>query len=101
MFTENAMLGFKKYIQRTVAYAQYKVGSTYYRTDIKKIEINKDGKVEIDFIVDHTLPGDIKITEVQLYDNESKLWLSKPESITRKARQEGVFYRFTIDVREG
>lgn len=101
MFTANALLGIKKYIQRTVSYAKYKVGSNYYRTDIIKIEINKSGQVEIDFIVDHTLSGDIKITEVQLYDNENNLWLSKAESITRKARQEGVFYRFTITVREG
>ena len=99
MFTANALLGIKKYIQRTVLYARYKVGS-YYRTDIKKISINSSGQVEIDFIVDHTLPGDIKITEVQLFDTENNLWLSKAESITRKARQEGVFYRFTIDVRE-
>ena len=100
MFTANALLGIKKYIQRTVLYARYKVGSNYYRTDIKKISINSSGQVEIDFIVDHTLPGDIKITEVQLFDTENNLWLSKAESITRKARQEGVFYRFTIDVRE-
>jgi hypothetical protein len=56
--------------------------------------------VAIEFTIDHTVSGDIKVTEVQLYDRSGQLWLSKTENISRKNSQEGIFYRFTIDITE-
>ena len=59
-----------------------------------------DGRVGITFIIDHTLPGDIIVTEVQLYDCNGSLWASKAESISRKAVQEGILYRFAFTITE-
>jgi hypothetical protein len=47
------------------------------------------------------VPGDINVTEVQLYDTNNNLWLSKPESLVRKDVQEGILYRFTFIIQEG
>ena len=40
------------------------------------------------------------MTEVQLWNTSGELWLSKTENISRKDSQEGIFYRFTIDITE-
>ncbi|MCD8011660.1 MAG: hypothetical protein LUG99_00510 [Lachnospiraceae bacterium] len=101
MLTTNALTGLKNYIKRTVSYARYKVGSTYYQTSIEDIYIDdSSGKVIIEFTIDHTLSGTITVTEVQLWDTSGELWLSKSEAITRKDSQSGIFYRFTIDITE-
>jgi hypothetical protein len=62
--------------------------------------VDSTGKVAIDFTIDPTMSGTVKIAEVQLYNRSGKLWLTKTENITRKSTQEGVFYRFTIEITE-
>lgn len=100
MLTADALTGFKEHVKKVVVYAMYKVGSTYYRADVTNIYIDSGGKVAVEFVIDHTVPGDITVTEVQLWNTSGKLWLSKTENISRKDSQEGIFYRFTIDITE-
>lgn len=100
MLTTAALNGFKDHVKRTVAYAKYKVGSTYYDAKITDIYVKKDGKVAIDFTIDHPTSGNIKVTEVQLYNTSGILWCSKTENIERKSSQSGIFYRFTINIYE-
>lgn len=100
MLTSNAIEGFKKYTQNNVAYAKFKVGGTYYKVDIHKKEMLSDGRVAIYLLIDDNIPGDITISEIQLYDTDSNLWLTKAENITKKAVQEGILYRFTFKFNE-
>lgn len=100
MLTASAMTGFKNHVKKTVSHAMYKIGSTYYKAQITDIYVDKSGKVAIDFTMDPTVSGTVNVTEVQLYDRSGALWLSKTENITRKSSQEGIFYRFTIDIKE-
>ena len=78
----------------------YKINSSYYRAEITDIYVDSTGKVAIDFTIDPTMSGTVKFAEVQLYNRSGKLWLTKTENITRKSTQEGVFYRFTIEITE-
>lgn len=100
MLTAQALTGFKEHVKRSVAYARYKVGTAYYKADITDIYIDSAGRVAIEFVIDHSIPGNITVTEVQLFDTAGQMWLSKGENISRKASQEGIFYRFTIDITE-
>lgn len=100
MLTADAMNGFKDHVKKTVSHAMYKIDKSYYRAEITDIYVDSTGKVAIDFSIDPAMSGTVKITEVQLYNNSGKLWLSKTENITRKSTQEGVFYRFTIEITE-
>lgn len=50
MLSAAALAGFRNYVKNTVAYAKYKIGSTYYRSEITDITISSDGKVKIEFI---------------------------------------------------
>lgn len=101
MLTTTALNSMRKFLKDSIGYAQYKVGSTYYRADIQTAELLADGRIAITFIIDHTVVGNITVTEVQLYDHNGVLWASKAESITRKAVQEGILYRFRFTITEG
>lgn len=100
MFTTTALTALKNCIKDHISYAQYKAGGAYYRAEIRSAYIMSDGRVAITFLIDHTLPGNITVTEVQLYDRNGQLWASKPENITRKAVQEGILYRFAFAITE-
>lgn len=101
LLTAAAIEGYKNYTKKTIAYAKYKAGGTYYKANISSVSVLSDGRLAVDFLIDHTVPGDITVTEVQLYDTNNVLWLSKPESILRKDVQEGILYRFTFTIQEG
>lgn len=101
MLTSAALDSLRKHLKESIAYAQYKVGGSYYKAEIQDAEVLADGRIAITFIIDHTVAGNITVTEVQLYDHNGVLWASKPESITRAAVQEGILYRFRFTVSEG
>lgn len=101
MLTSAALNSIRKHLKESIAYAQYKVGGSYYKADIQTAEVLADGRIAITFIIDHTIAGNITVTEVQLYDHNGVLWASKAESITRAAVQEGILYRFRFTVAEG
>ena len=100
MLTNSALQSLRNHLKNSIAYAQYKVGNTYYKADIQTAEVLADGRIAITFIVDHTVAGNITVTEVQLYDHNGTLWASKAESITRKDAQEGILYRFRFTIKE-
>jgi len=101
MLTPAALDSLRRHLKQSIAYAQYKAGGRYYRADIQSAEVLADGRISVTFIIDHTVAGDITVTEVQLYDHSGRLWASKPECITRAANQEGIWYRFRFTVAEG
>lgn len=100
MFSTVALNALRDCVRSNIAYAQYKVGGTYYKADIRSAYVMDDGRLAITFLIDHTIPGTITVTEVQLYDHRGRLWCSKAESITRKAMQEGILYRFAFTISE-
>jgi len=100
MLTATALNAIKDCFIDNIHYAKYKVGSTYYTANIRSAYIMPDGRVAITFIIDHTIAGNITVTEVQLYDHNGSLWASKAESISRSDVQEGILYRFAFTITE-
>ena len=100
MLTSTALASMRNYLKNSIAFAKYKVGNTYYRAEIENAEILADGRIAVTFVIDHTVAGNITVTEVQLYDHSGALWASKAESITRKDAQEGILYRFRFTIIE-
>lgn len=98
MLTAAAINGFKAHIDRTIAYAQYKIGATYYKVPIHKREVLSDGRVAVYFTINTT--GAATIAEVQLYDTSGQLWATKSENIDVASVQNGVLYRFTFSIQE-
>lgn len=100
MLTNDALGSLRNHLKNSIAYARYKVGSSYYKADIETAEILADGRIAVTFIIDHTVAGNITVTEVQLFDHNGVLWASKAESITRQDAQEGILYRFRFTIQE-
>lgn len=100
ILTGKAIEGYKVYTDRSIAYAQYKIGGTYTRVAISRRERLKDGRVAVYFPIDAQSGSDVTVTEVQLFDTNNDLWASKRENIVIRGVQEGVLYRFTFDFEE-
>lgn len=91
MLTADAMNGFKDHVKKTVSHAMYKINSSYYRAEITDIYVDSTGKVAIDFTIDPTMSGTVKIAEVQLYNRSGKLWLTKRRTLLERARKRVCF----------
>ena len=90
---DSAYLGrLRTRVMKEIRYAEYKVGSTWYRTDIQTSQILSDGRVEVVFVIDHTVAGNITVTGVRLYDENGEKIGEKTTSITRADATEGISY---------
>lgn len=79
LLTSKAIQGYRDYTKRTIAYAKYKVGSTYHKTKIESVDVTEEGIVEVRFKIEAATTGAATVTEIQLYDTNNDLWLSKQE----------------------
>lgn len=95
-----AMEGYKTYTDKTIAYARYKIGNSYFKVNISRRERLKDGRLAVFFPIEAQGGNDVTITEVQLFNTNNELWASKAENIVIRGVQEGVLYRFTFEFRE-
>ena len=100
MLTANAIEGYKHYTERTIGYARYRLGTTWYTAPIDRKERMPDGRVAVYFSVIPQASSSVVITAVQLYDKADKLWAEKTENINIRSVQDGVLYRFTFDLHE-
>lgn len=90
---DNAYLGrLRSRVMQEIRFAEYRVGNTWYRTDIQTKQILSDGRVEVVFVIDHTVAGNITVTGARLYDYNGDLIGSKITSITREDATEGISY---------
>lgn len=85
-------------IKNEIAYARYQVSGKWYRVNIESATVLPDGRIEVTFVIDHTVSGDITVTGVELYDQNEALIGSKTTSIERKDATEGILYvcRFSL-----
>ena len=77
MLTKAAIDGYKEYTRADIAYARYKIGNTYYRAEIQSKDYLADGRLAVKILIDHPAPGNLTISEIQLFDTNNNLWLSK------------------------
>lgn len=99
MFTNAAIEGYREYTKRRVAYAKFKIGSTYHKSMIESVSVNGAGEVEIAFKIELS-SGSGEVTEVQLYDTDNQLWLSKTERLKMDSVAEGFLYVVQLTIAE-
>lgn len=92
------LAGEREKIRKSIAYARYKVGSTWYQAKIEKSEVLSDGRIEVIFLIDHTVSGNITITEVELRDFNGQRIGNKTVSISRRDATEGILYVCRFEV---
>lgn len=99
MLTSAALTGYRNYTKRVVSYAKYKIGSTYYESKIESVKTLPSGIVEISFMIELE-SGSGTVSEVQLYNTDNELWLSKAESLKLSDVSEGFLYVVRLDIKE-
>lgn len=100
MLTTAMLTEIKNYIATNAGYARFKGNDTYYTVPLTKVELDANGRVIISFVIDHTFPENLAVTEVQLYNKYNVLWASKAENILRRRALEGIYYRFAMTITE-
>lgn len=83
-------------IKEEIVRARYKVGNTWYDAPIEDVIILSDGRVEVEFIIDHTVAGNITVTAVELYNRYGTRIGSRTVSITRADATEAISYVLRI-----
>ena len=88
----NYLAGKRTEIKNDIAYARYKVGSSWYQAAIQNAVVLASGVVEVTFLIDHTVSGNITVTAIELYDRNGSRIGSRTVSITRADATEGILY---------
>ena len=100
MLSKEAIEGYKAHTDRTIAYAMYAIDGEFHRAAIHRRERLKDNKVAVYFSISPQSASGAKVTEVQLFDTNNDLFVSKREDIAIKGVNQGFLYRFTFDFKE-
>lgn len=100
ILSEQAIEGYKQYTERTLAYAEYKLGETWNKVLFNRKERLADGKIAVYFPIIPQASDPVTVSAIRLYDTGGKVWAEKTENIEIENVQEGVLYRFTFDLRE-
>lgn len=98
MLTPAALTDLREFIKRQIAYAEYRVGTAYYRADISEIEITHTGTVRVKIPISHPTPA--TITQVRLYSRLNQVWASKDINVTTNALQTHYLQWFDFNIME-
>lgn len=98
MLDTAAFTDLRGYIKRRIAGAKYRVGSTYYNTNLNDITILPNGTVRAQLSI---IPGGtVTINRVELFNSDGNRWAHQDVSITISTGQTGVLYWFDFTVTE-
>lgn len=89
----------RRYIKRRVSYARYRVGSTWYKTYLSKIDLMANGKVRVQLNI-NSGGTTITVNRVELYNTDSQQWAHQDVNIKLDPDQTGIFFWFDFTFRE-
>jgi len=89
----------RNYIKRRIRYARYRVGSTYYKTNLSAVEILSNGTVRAQLNI-NSGGSPITVNRVELFNNDAELWAHQNCNITLTPGQTGIFSWFDFTIRE-
>ena len=89
----------RSYIKRRIAYARYRVGSTYYKTYLSDVTVRADGTVRAQLNI-NSGGSAITVNWVGLYNSDNALWCHQDCSITVSPNQTGILFWFDFTITE-
>ena len=94
--TSDAINDIKEYIKKSIAYAEYRAGSTWTKIPIYNVETLTDGRVAIYMYFDHDAPD--QITGIRLYHKDGFLWAAGDQNLNKAEFEEGILFRYTLKI---
>lgn len=98
--TDTLLTELKRQIFECVSYARYKIGSTWYRTEIESKEIRANGAVHVTFYLTPTSNLNTPASQFRLYDANGTLLAERTENVAFASSLK-VQYRFKFGVSQG
>ena len=98
MLNAAAFSDLRAYIKKRLAYAQYRVGSTWYKVEIQDVTILTDGTVRVK--VDIPASGQT-VNRVAVYNNVGDQWAYQDCNIVVSSEQTGILFWFDFTIEEG
>ena len=95
-----ALNDIKTFALNRIAYARYKIGSTYYNAPINNKEITAGGIVRVQLPIIPQASTTVRVTEVQLINTNSEVWAAQTVSIDIETVQTGILYWFEFNIEE-
>ena len=89
----------RNFIKRRIAYARYRVGNSYVKTQLSKIHILRNGTVRAQLTISASSTP-LTVTRVELYNPDGNLWAHQDCSITVNTGQTGILYWFDFTITE-
>lgn len=89
----------RNFLKRRIAYARYRVGSTWTETALSGIEIQSNGTVRARLHI-NSGGSSITVTRVELYNTDRQLFAHQDCRITVSARQTGILFWFDFQITE-
>lgn len=99
MLDAAGLADFRNYTKRRIAYARYRVGSTWYKTNLSSVTVLSTGVVRAQLSI-NSGGSTITVNRVELYNSEGALWAHQDCSITIGQGQTGILYWFDFDIKE-
>lgn len=99
MLDTQGFVDMRNFLKRRIAYARYRVGSTWYKVPLNGIEILSSGVVRARLHI-NSGGSEITVNRVELYNSDGVLFCHQDCSITVSAGQTGVLFWFDFNITE-
>ena len=90
---------YRSFTKRRIAYARYRVGSTYTKVDLSDVSIRSDGTVRAQLNI-NSGGASMTVNRVELYNSAGELFAHEDVSITINTGQTGILYWFDFKIME-
>ena len=89
-----------EYMRMRISYAQYRVGSTWYRVPATGVEtkVMDDGTVRVKVNVNSDIP--VNVNRLEIYNTGGQLWRYLDTDISIGVGQSGILFWLDFTVRE-
>ena len=100
MLTDRAFRSLKEFVHGTITFARLRINGNIEDFRIHNKRIAGDAVV-VDVLIDSgRFPGEVHLSEIQLYDTGGGLWLARPVDLSKEGFSEGIFCRITLTFAE-
>lgn len=90
----------RDFIKRRIAYARYRVGSTYYKVFLSDVKIRSDGVVRVQLNINNSGGSAMTVRWVGLYNSNNELWAHEDCFVEVSPAQTGILCWFDFNLKE-
>ena len=99
MLDAAGLADYRNFTKNRIAYARYRVGSTYTKVQLSDVSIKSNGVVRAQLNI-NSGGTSMTVNRVELYNSAGELFAHEDVSITINTGQTGILYWFDFNIKE-